>query len=87
MRWFSIQRSLLIDIDSPSILPHPSHPGLALFQDTGLFGLYAVVPPEQLEGFTYTVMGNFVRMAHDVTEDELSKAKTQLKVRLSHIFA
>jgi hypothetical protein len=42
-----------------------------------------VVPPDQLEGFTYTVMRNFVRMAHDVTDEELAKAKTQLKVRFS----
>lgn len=49
-------------------------------QDTGLFGLYAVVPPEKLEPFMGTVMRNLVRMARDVTPQELDKAKTQLKV-------
>ena len=49
-------------------------------QDTGLFGLYAVVPPEKLKDFTYCLMKNLVRMANDVSHEELAKAKTQLKV-------
>jgi len=49
-------------------------------QDTGLFGVYAVVPPAKLEDFMYHSMKNLVRMVDDVTPEDLEKAKTQLKV-------
>lgn len=55
---------------------------LSLSQDIGLFGLYAVVPPEKLRDFSGVLMQNLVRMAHDVTPEEVEKAKTQLKVRI-----
>jgi hypothetical protein len=55
-------------------------------QDIGLFGLYAVVPPEKLQDFSQVLMQNLVRMAHDVTPEEVEKAKTQLKVRPSGVF-
>lgn len=52
------------------------------YKDIGLFGLYAVVPPEKLQDFSYYVMKHLVRMAHDVTPEEVEKAKTQLKCTL-----
>ncbi len=52
------------------------------YKDIGLFGLYAVVPPEKLPEFTRHLMKHLVRMAHDVTPTEVEKAKTQLKCTL-----
>jgi len=39
-----------------------------------------VVPPEKLPDFSRVLMANLVRMAHEVTLEEVEKAKTQLKV-------
>jgi len=52
------------------------------YKDIGLFGLYAVVPPEKLKDFTTAMCEHLVRMAHDVTPAEVEKAKTQLKCTL-----
>jgi processing peptidase subunit beta len=52
------------------------------YKDIGLFGLYAVVPPEKLKDFTGAMCEHLVRMAHDVTPAEVEKAKTQLKCTL-----
>lgn len=52
------------------------------YKDIGLFGLYAVVPPEKLQDFSQVLMQNLVRMAHEVTPEEVEKAKTQLKCTL-----
>lgn len=40
-----------------------------------------MVPPEKLQDFSQVLMQNLVRMAHEVTPEEVEKAKTQLKVR------
>ncbi|TFJ87700.1 hypothetical protein NSK_001050 [Nannochloropsis salina CCMP1776] len=52
------------------------------YKDMGLFGLYAVVPPEKLRDFSGAMTEHLVRMAHDVTPAEVEKAKTQLKCTL-----
>lgn len=46
----------------------------------GIFGVYGIMPPEKCQDFMYHLMENLVRMADHVTEGELEKAKTQLKV-------
>ena len=48
-------------------------------QDSGLFGVYFVASPEHLEACTRLVMANLTRLCKEVTEDELSRAKTSLK--------
>ena len=49
------------------------------YKDTGLFGIYAVVPPETVRDFTFTMMEELVRLTENITEEELAKAKTHLK--------
>ena len=46
---------------------------------TGLFGVYFVADPKKVQDMSYHVLDKMVRMCHQLTEDELERAKTQLK--------
>lgn len=46
---------------------------------TGLFGVYFVTDPKKVQDMSYHVMDKMVRMCHQLSEDELERAKTQLK--------
>lgn len=52
------------------------------YKDSGLFGVYAVAEPTKLWELMATVMYETVRLAHNVTEDEVARARTQLKAAL-----
>jgi mitochondrial-processing peptidase subunit beta len=52
------------------------------YKDTGLFGVYTVSEPHKLWELLSTVMYESVRLAHNVTEDEVARARTQLKAAL-----
>lgn len=51
------------------------------YKDSGLFGLYAILPPDKdkVHHFTHRVMHHMVRLAHEVSEEEVDKARAQLK--------
>ena len=49
-------------------------------QDTGLFGVYLVCPDNKLDDAMYFTLDNLVRLCHNVTDEEVVRAKTQLKV-------
>lgn len=56
------------------------------YQDTGLFGVYAVAEATTLNDLMWHVMDNFVRLAHTVSDEEVERAKVQLKAStLAHL--
>lgn len=52
------------------------------YKDTGLFGIYLVAPDNKLEDLTWYTLDNVVRLCHNVSDEEVSRAKTQLKANL-----
>ena len=44
--------------------------------------MYLVAPPSNLEACIQCVLDNYLRLCHDVSEEEVSRAKTQLKASL-----
>jgi processing peptidase subunit beta len=51
------------------------------YQDTGLFGVYAVADPHEsdLEDLCWTIMRNVTKTCYDVEEMDVARAKNQLK--------
>lgn len=49
------------------------------YKDTGLFGLYMVCPDNKLDDAMFYALDNLVRLCHDVSDEEVDRAKTQLK--------
>jgi processing peptidase subunit beta len=52
------------------------------YKDTGLFGIYLVAPDDKLEDSMYYLTENIVRLSHNVTDEEVSRGKTQLKANM-----
>lgn len=52
------------------------------YKDTGLFGVYAVADEKSLEEMTYRLTFNITRMCHEVTDEEVARAKNQLKANM-----
>jgi len=52
------------------------------YKDTGLFGLYMVAPDNKLDDLMHCTLGHLVRLCHNVTDEEVDRAKTQLKATL-----
>jgi len=52
------------------------------YKDTGLFGVYSVAEPTKLWDLHSQVMYELVRLCHQVTDEEVARAKTQLKTAL-----
>mmetsp|Transcript_5380 Transcript_5380/g.7253 ORF Transcript_5380/g.7253 Transcript_5380/m.7253 type:complete len:479 (-) Transcript_5380:261-1697(-) len=52
------------------------------YKDTGLFGVYGVAPDNKLDDFMWYLMNNLVRLVHKVTDEEVDRAKTQLKANM-----
>jgi len=52
------------------------------YKDTGLFGIYAVAPDNKLDDLLWYVMGNLVRMVHKPSEEEVERAKVNLKATM-----
>jgi len=52
------------------------------YKDTGLFGVYLVAPPNKLDDAMYYTLDNMVRLCHNVTDQEVERAKTQLKATM-----
>lgn len=49
------------------------------YKDTGLFGIYAVAPDNKLNDLMWHTLDNMVRLCHDVSDEEVERAKTQVK--------
>ncbi|TYZ68444.1 hypothetical protein PybrP1_004303 [[Pythium] brassicae (nom. inval.)] len=52
------------------------------YQDTGLFGVYAVADRFKLNDLTWYTMEALVRLVHKTTDEEVALAKTQLKANM-----
>ena len=52
------------------------------YKDTGLFGIYAVAPDHKLEDLMWYMTSNLVRLVHKTTDEEVERAKTQLKANM-----
>ncbi|GMI29206.1 hypothetical protein TrCOL_g13649 [Triparma columacea] len=52
------------------------------YKDTGLFGIYAVAPDNKLEDLMWYVTSNMVRLVHKTSDEEVARAKTQLKANM-----
>jgi processing peptidase subunit beta len=52
------------------------------YKDTGLFGISLVAPDNKLDDSMYFITENFVRLSHNVTDEEIVRAKTQLKANM-----
>ena len=53
------------------------------YKDTGLFGLYAVAPDNKLDDLMWYVMSNLVRLVHNPSEEEIERAKVNLKATIA----
>jgi len=49
------------------------------YKDTGLFGVYLVAPDNKLDDAMFYTLDNLVRLCHNVSDEEVQRAKTQLK--------
>jgi mitochondrial-processing peptidase subunit beta len=52
------------------------------YNDTGLFGVYIVAPDNKLDDVMWYTLDNLVRLAHNVSDEEVARAKTQLKANV-----
>jgi len=52
------------------------------YKDTGLFGVYMVAPDNKLDDLMWTVCNNLVRLVHNVSDEEMERAKTNLKATM-----
>ena len=52
------------------------------YEDTGLFGVYAVADPYTLNDLTWYTMEALVRLVHKTSEEDVERAKTQLKASM-----
>ncbi|DAZ98214.1 TPA: hypothetical protein N0F65_005346 [Lagenidium giganteum] len=52
------------------------------YQDTGLFGVYAVADQYKLNDLTWYTMEALVRLVHKTSDEEVERAKTQLKANM-----
>lgn len=52
------------------------------YKDTGLFGIYAVAPDNKLDDLMWYTMSNLVRLVHSPTDEEVERAKVNLKATM-----
>ena len=52
------------------------------YKDTGLFGIYMVCPDNKLEDAMWYTLDNLVRLCHQLSDEEVARAKTQLKANM-----
>eukprot|EP00941_MAST-03F_sp_MAST-3F-sp1_P001038 g1038.t1 len=52
------------------------------YKDTGLFGVYAVCDPKTVQDMMWHTMDKMVALCHHVAEEDVERAKTQLKSTL-----
>jgi len=52
------------------------------YKDTGLFGVYAVMPDNKVDDCSWYVMNNLIRLVHSVGDEEVERAKVSLKAAM-----
>ncbi len=52
------------------------------YHDTGLFGVYGVTDRARCEDFAWAVLHAVTKLCYEVNEDEVARAKNQLKASL-----
>lgn len=52
------------------------------YKDTGLFGVYAVVPDNKVDDLSWTLMNNLVRLCYSISDEECERAKLNLKATM-----
>ncbi|EES01359.1 probable mitochondrial-processing peptidase subunit beta, mitochondrial [Sorghum bicolor] len=52
------------------------------YRDTGIFGIYTIAPPDTLHDLSRLIMAEFRRLASQVSETEVARARNQLKSAL-----
>jgi len=52
------------------------------YNDTGLFGVYAVCEPDKLSDCTWTIQREMLHLASRVTDEQVARAQAQLKANL-----
>lgn len=52
------------------------------YKDTGLFGIYAIAPDNKLDDLMWYVMSNLVRLVHSPSDEEIERAKVNLKATM-----
>jgi processing peptidase subunit beta len=52
------------------------------YSDTGLFGVYGIADRYKLQDFVWYTMEAMVRLVHKTTDEEVDRAKTQLKASM-----
>nr|CAB3474050.1 unnamed protein product [Digitaria exilis] len=52
------------------------------YRDTGIFGIYTVAPPDTLHDLSRLIMAECRRLASQVSEEEVARARNQLKSSL-----
>ena len=52
------------------------------YKDTGLFGIYLKCPDNKLDDAMWYTLDNLVRLCHNVSDEEVARAKTQLKTNM-----
>eukprot|EP00529_Nitzschia_sp_RCC80_P023014 CAMPEP_0113464340 /NCGR_PEP_ID=MMETSP0014_2-20120614/13151_1 /TAXON_ID=2857 /ORGANISM="Nitzschia sp." /LENGTH=469 /DNA_ID=CAMNT_0000356419 /DNA_START=83 /DNA_END=1489 /DNA_ORIENTATION=+ /assembly_acc=CAM_ASM_000159 len=52
------------------------------YKDTGLFGVYAVVPDNKVDDLSWTIMNNLIRLVHTPSDAEVERAKVSLKAAM-----
>lgn len=50
-----------------------------MYKDSGLFGVYAICDPKTVQDMMWHVTDKMVALCHTVTEEDVARAKTQLK--------
>jgi len=74
--------SKLAQAVSENELAHSFHTFNTCYKDTGLFGVYAVAEKTELQELTWNIMYTMVRLCHNVSDEEVDRAKVQLKANL-----
>jgi processing peptidase subunit beta len=77
----NVGSKLAIDV-SKEDLAHKFMTFNTCYKDTGLFGIYLVADDNKLEDAMFYTIENMVRFCHNVGEDELQRAKTQLMANM-----
>jgi len=71
--------SRLADVVSSQGLAHSISTISSCYIQTGLFTIYAVAPPENLEKLSYEVFEEFRLLGPNLSEEELTRAKNKVK--------
>jgi processing peptidase subunit beta len=52
------------------------------YKDTGLFGVYAVMPDNKVDDASWYIMNNLIRLVHSPSDAEVERAKVSLKAAM-----